>query len=199
MRNVIRLVKDCGNFPISSGHDYYSAYLNGEKLHLSQKLDYNSLLGIKTAVVRAYPDALIKTGIIFYKQRITRSDLRSTPIAEFVFGDNVARVGFGGQSGEMRGEPNAIGIPTMRSPGTLEREYFSDSNENDRNAMTGSLTSIISALDDCRVIYVPSKGLGTGHSELRTRAPRLYAELFYFFNRMSDRTCPWERPTQQVR
>lgn len=43
-----------------------------------------------------------------------------------LFGDNLERRGFGGQAASMRGEPNAIGIPTKKSPTYKDEAFFSD-------------------------------------------------------------------------
>ena len=54
---------------------------------------------------------------IIRQHRIYRQDLRANPNLIYVFGDNVERVGLGGQAKEMRGEPNAHGIATLWAPG----------------------------------------------------------------------------------
>jgi len=48
------------------------------------------------------------------EKHITRQMLRAEPGTLWVFGDNLQRKGLGGQAKEMRGEPNAIGIPTKK-------------------------------------------------------------------------------------
>ena len=47
---------------------------------------------------------------------ITRSFVREHRDHIFLFGDNLARSGFGGQAAQMRAEPNAIGLPTKKLP-----------------------------------------------------------------------------------
>jgi hypothetical protein len=54
--------------------------------------------------------------MIIYQKYIKREDLRANPTVLYVFGDNEARTGLGGQAKEMRGEPNAVGIATKASP-----------------------------------------------------------------------------------
>lgn len=62
-----------------------------------------------------------------YVKYITRQMMRAEPTTLFVFGDNLAQVGYGGQAKEMRGEPNAVGIPTKRKPSrTAPDEFFTD-------------------------------------------------------------------------
>lgn len=48
---------------------------------------------------------------------IQRADLQANREVWYIFGDNEARVEFGGQAREMRGERNALGIATLRAPG----------------------------------------------------------------------------------
>ena len=57
---------------------------------------------------------------------ITRAFVRDHRDCIFLFGDNLARRGFGGQAAAMRGEPNVIGIPTKNLPGNSENAFFTD-------------------------------------------------------------------------
>jgi len=65
-------------------------------------------------------------GKIRREKYITRAMVRAKPRTMFVFGDNMARSGFGGRAKEMRGEPNAVGIPTKWRPAKDEAAYFKD-------------------------------------------------------------------------
>lgn len=58
------------------------------------------------------------------RKHITREMLRAEPDTLFVFGDNMKERGFGGQAKEMRGEPNAVGIPTKWEPTNADRSFF---------------------------------------------------------------------------
>jgi hypothetical protein len=58
--------------------------------------------------------------------RYTRQDLRDNPAKLFVFGDNFARRGLGGQAREARGEPNAIGIRTQKAPTYEPSDFLTD-------------------------------------------------------------------------
>lgn len=53
--------------------------------------------------------------MIIYQKKILRSDLKLNPGVLYAFGDNLDRVGLGGQAKEMRGEPNAVGLATKKS------------------------------------------------------------------------------------
>lgn len=111
-----------------------------------------------------------------YQHRIHRRDLQLNPEVLYVFGDNEIRKGYGGQAAECRDEPNAVGIRTKRFPfSTLDDAYWSD-NEYDRNCrMIDEDMQSIFAYDG--VVVYPADGVGTGLSELDTRAPRTLAYL----------------------
>jgi len=108
------------------------------------------------------------------KKIITRSDLRNNLGTYYVFGDNMLRKGYGGQAAQMRGEPNAIGIPTKYAPGIKEEDYFTNESLNDpnvREAIESAFLYIERLLSkDCDVVW-PANGIGTGRAELAVRAP----------------------------
>lgn len=100
--------------------------------------------------------------------------LRAEPGVLFVFGDNLERWGLGGQAAEMRGEPNAVGLPTKVSP----KRYMTDADlravqteaQPDLDRLAAQLRS------GGRVVW-PADGIGTGLAGLRTHAPLV--ALFY--------------------
>lgn len=110
---------------------------------------------------------------------ITRSFVREHRDHIFLFGDNLARRGFGGQAAQMRGEPNAVGIPTKKLPSNAEEAFFTDSEfERNKAAIDAAFDKLTRAVtDSIRVIVIPSDGLGTGRAELERRAPRTFAYL----------------------
>lgn len=110
---------------------------------------------------------------------ITREYVRANPDKLFLFGDNLKRRGFGGQAAEMRGEPNAIGIPTKKSPSYKPGAYFSDDEfEQNKAAIDAAFAKILASVSDSiRVVVIPSDGLGTGRAQLDRRAPRTFAYL----------------------
>ena len=111
---------------------------------------------------------------IIYQHRIYRKDLKANPSIIYLFGDNEARAGYGGQAKECRGEPNAVGIATKRAPSRAHDAYWSD-DDYDRCAaiIRSDFEPVITHWKSNGLIIVPSDGLGTGLSELPTRAPRL--------------------------
>lgn len=116
-----------------------------------------------------------------YRQKfITRQDVRDRRSAVFVFGDNMARKGFGGQAKAMRGEPNAVGIPTKWDPSTRAAAYFSDddlSHREVRSAIDAGFDKLKLLMRDGLDIVIPADGLGTGLAELPKRAPKLNAYI----------------------
>lgn len=115
---------------------------------------------------------------IIFQKFIFRSDLQANPSVMYLFGDNLVRQGFGGQAKEMRGEPNAIGIATKKTPSNRPGEFFSDDDYTDN--ISTIMTDLIPAIDHLAaggILVIPADGLGTGLSELPQRAPRTNAYL----------------------
>lgn len=112
-------------------------------------------------------------------QFITREYVRENRDKLFLFGDNLERRGYGGQAAAMRDEPNAIGIPTKKSPNNTAGAFISDSEfEQNKAAIDAAFAEISrSVSDSIRVIVIPSDGLGTGRAQLENRAPRTFAYL----------------------
>ena len=137
-----------------------------------------------------------------YRQFITRAMVRAEPETLFVFGDNLARQGFGGQAREMRGEPNAIGIPTKRRPSMAEGAFFTDDDT--------SKFLIVTSLDYVRLmkhaargghIVWPKDGIGTGLAELEQRAPKIYKmikELEELLGRLAQESPSGCKPPAQA-
>jgi hypothetical protein len=116
---------------------------------------------------------------------ITRQYVRAHPDKIFLFGDNLDRRGFGGQAASMRGEPNAIGILTKKSPSYSDGAFFTDEEfETNKTAIDFAFAEVLEACSDrSRVIVIPSGGLGTGRAQLDRRAPRTFA---YLQNRLAE-------------
>lgn len=105
---------------------------------------------------------------------IFRSDLRANPKVNYLFGDNLLRIGLGGQAKEMRGEPNAIGVATKRSPGMNGSDFFTDRFYHElQSTIDNDLKPAFDHVQKGGVLIIPEDGLGTGLSELPKRAPRL--------------------------
>lgn len=101
--------------------------------------------------------------------------LRDNPQTLFVFGDNLTEKGLGGQAKEMRGEQNAIGIPTKAYPGMADVDFFSD---DDFAVATGKIgMKFIQLFNHARMggdIVWPKDGIGTGLADLKNKAPKIW-------------------------
>lgn len=128
---------------------------------------------------------------IKYLKWITRDAVRAEPDARFVFGDNVERIGIGGQAGSMRGEPNAIGVATKWRPGFSAVDFYRDGDERAFAVVRADIDTVEAALAIGLTVYVPLYGLGTGLSELPTRAPYLHRYIIQRFREMPGERCPW--------
>lgn len=118
---------------------------------------------------------------IVYQEWITRQNLQDNPDKLYVFGDNMRRYGLGGQAREMRGERNAIGIPTKREPTMRPGAFFSD-NDFDQwlEVAEPAFDYLKMALIDGRTVVFPKNGLGTGLAQLPERAPRINQKINEF-------------------
>lgn len=113
-----------------------------------------------------------------FRKWVTRADLRAAPQKFFVFGDNVARKGYGGQAKEMRGEPNAIGIPTKWAPSMEPSAMFYDHQRNNIiEQIQPDLDKVENILKSGRTIVWPHDGIGTGRAKLPQNAPLLVEQL----------------------
>lgn len=130
--------------------------------------------------------------LVLRQKRIFRSDLAANRRVIYLFGDNMLHTGFGGQAGEMRGEENAVGIPTKWVPSDEPDAFFYDDMPlSDWHMATYTIRSAFEfacararVLD--HVIVVPSDGLGTGLSRLPEYAPRLLSFINQIIHNIND-------------
>lgn len=116
---------------------------------------------------------------IKFQKFITRQDLRDNPNSIYVFGDNLLRTGMGGQAAEMRGEPNAYGIPTKFGPGGAPENFFNDLDFHVVEALYDEdfYYLLEAATVGNKVVVFPLDGLGTGLADLPNRAPEIFIYL----------------------
>lgn len=113
-----------------------------------------------------------------YENRITREMVQAEPDTLWVFGDNLLEQGFGGQAAQMRGEPNAVGIPTKAKPARHPAAYFTDADFiRFWEASLPKLERLRNHLEGGGDVVWPTDGIGTGLAELPQRAPRLWSAL----------------------
>jgi len=112
--------------------------------------------------------------MIVYMTHYTRQDLRANPDVVYVFGDNVAGKGLGGQAAAARGEPNAFGIFTKQSPS----EYFSDADfQNVLPVLNYQFDLLRQMLAAGKIVVWPYSGIGTGLADLSRKSPLIWRAL----------------------
>lgn len=115
---------------------------------------------------------------LYFQKLITRYDLRANPDVLYVFGDNEARVGMGGQAAECRGEPNAVGVATKRDPATFWTE------EDAARQCEVVSKDMERLFQHDGLIVWPLDGIGTGLSELPKRSPTTYAFILQHISKL---------------
>lgn len=110
---------------------------------------------------------------------ISREFVRANRDRIFLFGDNLARRGLGGQAAAMRGEPNVVGIPTKKLPSNSENAFFTDAElEQNKAAINKAFEHLIrKSTAPEQIIVIPANGIGTGRVQLENRAPQTFAYL----------------------
>jgi predicted NAD-dependent protein-ADP-ribosyltransferase YbiA (DUF1768 family) len=102
----------------------------------------------------------------------TRPMAKKRPEVLFVFGDNLQQTGFGGQAAAMRGEPNAVGIPTKVSPS----QYFSDADYDiAKPVIEASYRRLAAHMNHGGTVVWPEDGVGTGLARLQEKSPKIWA------------------------
>lgn len=119
-----------------------------------------------------YGDITIVNSRVVKQKFIEREDLRAQPEVTFLFGDNCKRIGLGGQAKEMRGEPNAVGIRTKKSPEHSGKALFTQEDwDNDREIIMEMIDEDFARIPKNSLVVVPTDGLGTGFAKLDTNCP----------------------------
>lgn len=112
--------------------------------------------------------------MIEFRAFIHREDLQREPETLFVFGDNMLRKGLGGQAAAMRGEPNAVGIPTKKLPSMANNAFFSDADfDRWREASLADWRRLFDQARKGGKIIWPKDGIGTGRAKLEENAPAI--------------------------
>lgn len=113
-----------------------------------------------------------------HEKFITRSMMRNEPDTLFCFGDNLEQKGFGGQAKEMRGEPNAIGIPTKRKPSNAKDAFFTDDDYPEVWPIIFEKYELLRVhMQNGGDVVWPADNIGTGLAKLETRSPLIWAFL----------------------
>lgn len=108
------------------------------------------------------------------KKWITRSDLKNNPDRLFVFGDNMLGRGLGGQAKEMRGEVNAVGVPTKWAPSMAPSSFFVDDDlDRVKPRIEEAFSRLREHLRAGGTVVFPFDGIGTGLAQLAQAAPSI--------------------------
>jgi hypothetical protein len=115
---------------------------------------------------------------VIYQKYISRDDARNNPSIIYIFGDNDARSGYGGQARELRGEKNGFGVRVKKLPSLEENAFYTD-NEYESNCqkISEDIKNIKDRCSEETTIIFPKAGIGTGRAWLRFKAPRTYQYL----------------------
>lgn len=123
--------------------------------------------------------------MIEFRKRITRQMLKDEPEKLFVFGDNLVRKGFGGQAKAMRGEKNAVGIPTKKYPSMQLNAFLSDSDY--KSWLDESSKDFLRLLRHDGIIIWPENGIGTGLAKLEEKSPKIFLQIEHWFSELNDK------------
>lgn len=112
-----------------------------------------------------------------HKGNWTREYVEKNIDQTFIFGDNNARIGKGGQA-IIRDLPNTMGIRTKKGPSTKSVAYYKDSEyeQNCRNILEDILEIKEEALKGSTIVFSDG-GYGTGLASLKQKAPKTFEFL----------------------
>jgi hypothetical protein len=112
-----------------------------------------------------------------FKNNWSVKNVSDNPNKIFVFGDNNARVGKGGQA-IIRYLPNTVGIRTKKGPNNKSMSFYTDTEfeQNCKNILDDILT-IKSKMLSGKTIVLSSGGYGTGLANLSETAPKTFEYL----------------------
>jgi DNA polymerase elongation subunit (family B) len=144
-------------------------YIKGDKIGWMWKTDNKFFFDEKTGVY------LTKKPTFEKMRYIDREYVRANTDKIFIFGDNDEGVGYGGQAGQMRGEKNAIGIPTKKKPSMTSDSFYTDLEfDENKNKINAAISKILHKIREGYSIVYPSDGVGSGLSKLNETAPKTY-------------------------
>lgn len=115
---------------------------------------------------------------VIFQERIERADLKANPQNLYVFGDNESRRGMGGQAAQCRGEPNAVGVATKRTPAMADSDMWSDLDfARCAGIIDKDMAPLFEHVRKGGTVVFPKAGIGTGLSQLPQRAPALMEHI----------------------
>lgn len=115
----------------------------------------------------------------YISKRYSIEQCRTNPTTCFVFGDNLERIGSGGQA-TIREEKNSIGLATKKAPSNREEDFFVDDEYPENCAVIDrEIEKIKTYLEEMEFdsITFPLGGLGTGLSQMQKKCPKTLCYL----------------------
>jgi len=95
----------------------------------------------------------------------------------FIFGDNDAKRGIGGQA-VIRNCSNSMGIPTKKFPNNRPGSFYTDKEYAlNQEKIDVAILNIMTASKSYDAIILPENGFGNGLAKLHIKAPRTYDYL----------------------
>lgn len=129
----------------------------------------------------------------------SEQDVKNHPDWLFIYGDNDQHSGKGGQA-VIRNMPNAMGIPTKKNPSTALNSYYSDTEIDDnRRKISQAISNIQDAMSKYSTLVLPKDGIGTGLSQLNSRAPLTFGYLQYRIKDLADSIQPGSSKTLSLK
>ena len=120
----------------------------------------------------------MKSEIIVTSTWYTPQLVASNQTYLFVFGDNLIRVGKGGQA-VVRDLPNTFGVATKAAPSMDVSAFFSDEKQKHMDTIIDDLGMLkeIMLSGIYNAIVFPESGLGTGLAKLKEKAPKTHIKM----------------------
>jgi hypothetical protein len=161
----------------------------------------NGYYSVNVDFVKTQEEDKVETnlkGKVLTQEFITRLDVQlHNDSTVYVFGDNMARLGLGGQASYMRNEPNVVGVPTKWFPGNKEGDFFDDEDLDDplvKARIDGAFHELSELIHQGINVCFPVKktengeelSLGLGLAELHLRAPKVKAYIDAWFKALKD-------------
>ena len=119
-----------------------------------------------------------KTEVIITDEWYNNRLIDANPNQLFIFGDNMMRVGNGGQAC-IRNHPNTYGVATKAAPSMDVSAFFSDEKQKHMDTIVDDLGMLkeIMLSGIYNAIVFPESGLGTGLAKLKEKAPKTHSKM----------------------
>ena len=165
-----------------------AVYVEQIERHFGLKAPREAQLGTQARVVELEANPLLKSKkqVVAFSGHYSIGLCKLNPDLFFIFGDNMQRVGMGGQA-IIRQQPNILGVATKRDPGN----GFMHDCPFDMGQVMSDLMQVDKAIAEGKRVVVPITregriSLGCGLAELPYRAPLIYAMIEAWFRSLKN-------------